>query len=152
MNKLEIIIRDISYLNAADVQEIRQRLSWRPEYALPDSMRPEIDKRHGECVEGPHAPFTMAAVYHNSYFVAWVATRRWFENFKGEKIQVQTIECFTDPELRQRGFAQLGLQALICAGHIDRKKPVAVYNKTVINIAKRSGCKCVICVAPREDD
>lgn len=151
MSGFEISIRDINNLTPAEVREIRQRLSWSLADALPDSMQPEINRRHGAGITGPHPPIVMAVVYYNGYFVAWVATRPWFEKFKGELIPVQTIECFTDPELRQRGFAQLGLQALLSSGHINRKNPVAVYHKSVVKIAERSGCSCIILCNARED-
>lgn len=152
MNNFEISIRDVSHLTPVEVREIRQRLSWSLEDALPDSMQPEINKRHGVGVSGPHPPIIMAVVYYNGYLVAWVATRPWFEKFKGELVPVQTIECFTDPELRQRGFAQLGLQALLSAGHINRKKPVSVYHKSVMTIAERCGFNCIILCNSREYD
>lgn len=150
MCDIDIRIRDLSKLKPAEVSDICERLSWPLEDALPDSMRPEIIRRHIEPEPGPHTPITMALVYHNNYLVAWVATRPFHEKFKGEIIAVQTIECFTDRELRQRGFAQIGLNALISAGQIARDKPVSVYHASVVKIAERCGFKCVILCNARD--
>jgi hypothetical protein len=151
MSSFVINIRDICALTPAEVREIRQRLSWSQANSGCDSMRPEIDRRHMPGCAGQHPPITMAAIYYNNYFAAWVATRHWIEKFKGRPTPVQTIECFTDPELRRHGFAQLGLQALISAGYIDRIKPVAVYHDFVVKIAQRCCCKCVILCHARDE-
>ena len=150
MCDIAVRIRDLSELKPAEVRDICERLSWPLEDALPDSMQPEVIRRHVSPEPGPHAPITMALVYHNNYLVAWVATRPFREKFKGEMIDVQTIECFTDRELRHRGFAQIGLNVLISAGQIARNKPVSVYHASVVKIAERCGCKCVILCNARD--
>jgi hypothetical protein len=152
MCDIAIRIRDIGELTKAEVRDICDRLSWPLEHALPDSMQPEVIRRHVSPEPGPHASITMALVYHNNYLVAWAATRPFFEKFKGDLIAVQTIECFTDRELRNRGFAQIGLNALISAGQIARNKPVSVYHASVVKIAERCGCKCVILCNARDDE
>jgi hypothetical protein len=151
MSDFAIYIRDISDLKPTEVREICNRLSWPLEEALHDSMQPEVLRRHVNKEPGPHPPMTMALVYHNGYFASWVATRPFFEKFKGNLIPVQTIECFTDGELRNRGLAQLGLYALISAGYLDRRKPVSVYHKAVVTIAERCGCTCVILCDSRDE-
>jgi hypothetical protein len=151
MRDFVVHIRDIVELKPAEVKDICDRLSWPLKEALHDSMQPEVIRRHVKPEKGPHPPMTMALVYCNGYFVAWVATRPFFEKFKGELTAVQTIECFTDAELRQRGLAQMGLYALISAGHIDRDKPVSVYHPSVVKMAERCGCKCVILCNARDD-
>lgn len=147
MNEFVIKIRDINKLGLIDVTAIYSRLSW-PDSDSPSSIQKELAKRYLTPEPGPHPEMAIALVWHNSMLVAWVGTRPWPERFKGEKIMAQTIECFTEPELRQRGYAMLGLQALLTAGFIDREKPVAVYAKPVIKIAERCGCKIVLLCDP----
>jgi hypothetical protein len=143
MNEFEIRIRDINKLAVTDVTAIYTRLSW-PNSGSDSSIQKELEKRYLSPTPGPHPEMAIALVWHNSLLVAWVGTRLWPERFKGEKIMAQTVECFTDPELRNRGYAQLGLQALITGGFIDRELPVSVYANAVIKLARRCGCKIVI--------
>ncbi|NDC55308.1 MAG: hypothetical protein EBZ69_00475 [Alphaproteobacteria bacterium] len=139
----KIVIKPIANLSRAEVLEMYHRLS------VPGrNMRKELSKRHVHPEPGPHETITLALVWQNEFFVAWVGTRAYTEKFKGNSIAVQTIECFTDPELRRRGLAQLGLQALISAGFIDRTKPVSVYRKPAIKLAERCGCQTVILCEP----
>jgi hypothetical protein len=147
MNEFVIKIRDINKLGLIDVTAIYSRLSW-PDSGSTSSIQKELAKRYLTPEPGPHPEMAIALIWHNSLLVAWVGTRPWPEKFKGETITAQTIECFTDPELRQRGYAMLGLQALITAGFIDREKPVAVYAKPVIKVAERCGCKIALLCDP----
>ena len=138
-----IKLRDINKLSDLNVTAMYTRLS------TPDrNMRAELEKRYIHPEPGPHESIMLALVWCNEWFGAWVGTRKVREKFKGNLIDAQSIECFTDPELRQRGFAQLGLQALISAGVLDREKPVAVYRKGVIAIAARCGCKTIVLCEP----
>ena len=147
MNEFLIKIRDINKLNLLDVTAIYSRLSW-PDSCSSSSIQKELAKRYLTPEPGPHPEMAIALIWNNSLLVAWVGTRAWPERFKGEKTTAQTIECFTDPELRQRGYAMLGLQALITAGFIDREKPVAAYAKNVVGLAKCCGCKTVLLCEP----
>ena len=143
MNEFEIKIRDINKLGLIDVTDIYSRLSW-PDSESTSSIQRELEKRYFNPTPGPHPPMAIALIWHNELLVAWVGTRLWPERFKGEPITAQTIECFTEPEMRQRGYAMLGLQALITAGVLNKEKPVAVYHKNVVKIAERCGCKIVL--------
>ena len=147
MNEFVIKIRDINKLSLLDVTAIYSRLSW-PNSGSSSSIQKELAKRYLTPEPGPHPEMAIALIWHNSMLVAWVGSRPWPERFKGETITAQTIECFTDSELRQRGYAMLGLQALITAGFVDREKPVAVYAKPVIKVAERCGCKIVLLCEP----
>jgi hypothetical protein len=147
MNEFTIKIRDINKLSLIDATTIYSRLSW-PDSGSTSSIQRELEKRYLTPEPGPHPEMAIALIWHNSLLVAWVGSRLWPERFKGEKIMAQTIECFTDPELRQRGYAALGLQALLTAGFIDRAKHVAVYAKNVVKIAERCGCKSVLLCEP----
>ena len=139
----EIRIKDINALSPTEVTEIYSRLS------VPGrNMRHELEKRYISLSGGQHERITMAMVYHNGYFISWVATRAIDVPFKGDKVPGQTVECFTEPDVRQRGFALLGLQALISAGVLDREIPVAVYRKAAIKLAQRCGCKIVVLCDP----
>lgn len=138
-----ITIKTIAELTHAEVLEIYHRLS-----APGRNMRHELRKRHVHPEPGPHEQITLALVHQNGFFVAWVGTRAYTEKFKGRPIAVQTVECFTDTELRRRGLAQLGLQSLISAGLIDRAKPVAVYRQPAVKLAERCGCQTVILCEP----
>jgi predicted acetyltransferase len=138
-----IKIKDINELRTVDVTAIYTRLSW-PESKSDSSIRKELEKRYVFPEPGPHPKMAIAIIWCNSVLAGWVGTRPWPEKFKGETITAQTIECFVDPELRNRGFARMGLQALITAGSLKRDEPVAVYAPNVVNIAKQCGCKTVL--------
>lgn len=138
-----IQIKDINALSPAEINQMYTRLS-RPGR----NMRQELRNRYIEPKTGIHESIMLALIWHNDLFVAWVGTRAFKEKFKGDLIQVQTIECFTDVEVRRRGFAQLGLQSLITAGIINVDAPVAVYNPSVVKIAERCGCKTVVLCIP----
>jgi hypothetical protein len=147
MNEFEIKIRDINKLGLIDVTAIYSRLSW-PDSGSSSSIQKELDKRYLHPKPGPHPSMDIAFIWHNSLLVAWVGTRLWPERHNGEKIMAQTVECFTDPALRGRGYALLGLQALITAGFIDREKPVSVYAENVVRLAERAECKIILLCDP----
>ena len=147
MNEFLIKIRDINKLNLLDVTAIYSRLSW-PDSDSSSSIQKELAKRYLTPSPGPHPEMALALIWHNSLLVAWVGSRPWPERFKGEKITAQTIECFTEPEMRQRGYAMLGLQALLTGGFINREQPVAVYSKSAVKIAERCGFKIVLLCCP----
>ena len=138
-----IRIKDINDLRTVDITAIYTRLSW-PESKSDSSIRKELEKRYVTPEPGPHPEMAMAIIWCNGVLAGWVGTRPWPEKFKGETITAQTIECFVDPELRNRGFARMGLQALITAGALKRDEPVAVYAPNVVSIAKQCGCKTVL--------
>jgi hypothetical protein len=142
-----IKIKDINELRTVDITAIYTRLSW-AESASDSSIRKELEKRYVTPEPGPHPKMAIAIIWCNSILAGWVGTRPWPEKLNGEPVTAQTVECFVDPELRNRGFAQLGLQALMSAGHIARDKPVAVYHKSVLKIAERCGCKIVLLCEP----
>lgn len=141
--EFRIFVKDINKLGTIDVMALYTRLS-KAESQSPCSMRKELEKRYINPEPGPHAEMVVAIIWCNSILAGWVGTRPWPEKLKGEPVSAQTVECFVDPELRNRGFAQLGLQALMSAGHVARDKPVAVYHKSVLKIAERCGCKIVL--------
>lgn len=140
---IRIEIKDINELRLVDVTEIMTRLSW-SDSGSDSSIQKELVKRYIKIQPGPHPKMTLAIIWHNDFLVAWVGTRLWPEKFKGDPIMAQTVECFTDSEVRRHGFARLGLQALIAAGCIDRKKPVSVYAPPVVEMARSCGCKIVL--------
>jgi len=142
-----IKIKDINELRTIDVTAIYTRLSW-PDSKSDSSIRKELEKRYINPEPGPHPEMAIAIIWCNAVLAGWVGTRPWPEKLNGEPVTAQTIECFVDPELRNRGFAQLGLQALMSAGHVARDKPVAVYHKSVLKIAERGGCKIVLLCEP----
>jgi hypothetical protein len=144
---ITIKIKDINHLALIDVTAIYSRLSW-PDSGSNSSIQKELNKRYQDPQPGPHANMAIALIWCNEFLVGWVGTRPWFEKFKGKTIEVQTIECFIDPECRNRGFAALGLQALITVGELKRDKPVAVYAPNVVNIAKQCKCKTVLLCEP----
>jgi hypothetical protein len=138
-----IAVKDINKLGTIDVTAIYTRLSW-PDSESASSIRKEIEKRYVTPEPGPHPEMTMALVWCDDVLVGWVGTRPWPEKFKGETITVQTVECFVDQEYRRRGFASLGMQALITSGAISRVRPVAVYAPEAVNVAKQCGCQTVL--------
>jgi hypothetical protein len=142
-----IKIKDINELRTIDVTAIYTRLSW-PDSKSDSSIRKELEKRYINPEPGPHPEMAIAIIWCNAVLAGWVGTRPWPEKLNGEPVTAQTIECFVDPELRNRGFAQLGLQALMSAGLVARDKPVAVYHKSVLKIAERGGCKIVLLCEP----
>lgn len=147
MNEFVIKIRDINKLAVTDVTAIYSRLSWN-DSGSSSSIQKELEKRYLKPEPGPHPSMDIALIWHNSLLVAWVGTRLWPEEYNGEQIMAQTIECFTDPEVRRRGYALLGLQALLTAGFINANKPVAVYAENVTRLAERAGCKIVLLCEP----
>jgi|688.fasta_scaffold179916_3 hypothetical protein len=143
-----IVVKDINKLKTDEVSAIWLRLSHEEPSRLNDNMRCELHRRYHVPEPEPQKSIQLALVWFNYLLSAWVATRPWKEKFKGEEIDVQTVECFTDPELRNRGLAMLGLQALISAGVVDRNKPIAVYSKPAERLAARCGCTFVILCDP----
>jgi len=142
-----IRIKDINKLSPIDVTAIYTRLSW-PNSGSDSSIRKELEKRYIAPKPGAHPEMTLALVWCDDVLVGWVGTRPWEEKFKGETITVQTVECFVDQEYRRRGFASLGMQALITAGAIARARPVAVYAVEAVNVAKQAGCQTVLLCEP----
>lgn len=142
---MEIVIKlkDINELGLIDVTAIMSRLSW-PDSGSDSSIQKELDKRYIHIQPGPHPKMRIALIWLDDVLMGWVGTRLWPEKFKGKPITAQTIECFIDQEQRRRGFARLGLQALISAGFIDRDEPVSVYAPEVVGTARSCGCKTVI--------
>ena len=138
-----IAVKDINKLGTIDVTAIYTRLSW-PNSASSSSLRKEIEKRYVTPEPGPHPAMAIALVWCDDVLVGWVGTRPWPEKFKGEVITIQTVECFVDQEYRRRGFASLGMQALITSGAISRVQPVAVYAPEAVNVAKQCGCQTVL--------
>lgn len=134
-----IAIRDINALRTEEASALFGRLS-KPDH----NMQAELTTRYLKPEPGPHEAVTLALVWYNNALVAWVGTRRFVEKYKGRLVNVQTIECFTDPEYRKRGFCALGLQALLSDNRLDRTRPVSVYQPNVVKIAERAGCRCVI--------
>ena len=63
--------------------------------------------------------------------VAWAATHRWRE--------MQTIEGFTHPSLRLRGFAVSALTGLIEGGHLVVSETTAVFSDVCEKIARSLG-------------
>jgi len=145
--RLIIHIKDINELGVIDVTAIYTRLSW-PNSGSSSSIRKELETRYVNPVPGPHEKMTLALIWYNTVLVGWVGTRPWREKFKGDTIDVQTVECFVDPEYRRKGFASLGTQALITAGVLQRDKPVAVYAPEAVNVAKQCGCRTVLLCEP----
>lgn len=136
-------IKNINALGVVDVAAIYSRLS-----SPGRNMRKELELRYIDPQPGPHESIAMALVWHNDVFVSWVGTRVVQARMGGRDVTAQTVECFTDPEMRKRGFAAIGLQALIAGGLIDRTKPVAVYRRSAVKLAERCGCKIVILCDP----
>jgi GNAT superfamily N-acetyltransferase len=145
--EFRIFIKDINKLGVIDVSAIYTRLSW-PDSKSDSSMQRELDLRYMSHAPGPHPEMAIALVWFKGTLAGWVGTRLWPEKFKGETVEAQTIECFVDPEYRRRGFASLGLQALITAGVINRDNPVSVYAPAAVNVAKQCGCKTVLLCEP----
>lgn len=147
MKEFNIYIKDINKLSPVDVVAIKTRLSW-PDSGSSSSIQVELDKRYFNATPGPHPEMAIALIWVDGVLAGWVGSRPWPEKFKGDPITAQTIECFVDPAHRRRGFGRLGLQALICAGFIDRNKPVSVYASEVIKMAEQCGCKIVLLCNP----
>lgn len=142
--QLSIRIKDINNLGPVDVAAIYTRLS-HPDSGSTSSIRPELEKRYQPLTSpGPHPKMAIALIWADDVLVGWVGTRDWPEKFKGDPIIAQTVECFVDPKFRRRGFGRLGLQALLCAGHIDRDRPVSVYAPEAVKMAEQCGCKIVL--------
>ena len=145
--EFRIFIKDINKLGVIDVSAIYTRLS-RPDSPASDSIQKELDLRYMSQTPGPHPEMAIALIWFNGTLAGWVGTRKLPEKFKGETVEAQTIECFVDPEYRRRGFASMGLQALITAGALNRDAPVAVYRPAAVNVAKQCGCKTVLLCEP----
>lgn len=139
MAAFNIYIRSINKLALTDVTAIYSRLGWEN-----GNIRHELRTRYIEPIVGPHSEMFLALVWYNDELVSWVGTRQYPERFKGVLALRQTIECFTDPALRGRGFAQVGLSALIAAGLLNRNDVVAVYSREAIKLAERCGCRIVV--------
>jgi len=141
--RLVVQIKDINALSPIEVVGISTRLSWADSLSA-SSIRKELRKRYIDVVPGPHPKMDIATIWVDDVLAGWVGTRPWPEKFKGSRIIAQTVECFVDPEFRRRGLAKIGLQALIAARKIHRKKFVAVYAPEVVRLAEQCGCLTVI--------
>jgi hypothetical protein len=143
MDEINIYIKDINQLRPVDVAAICSRLSW-PDSGSASSIQKELDKRYLNPQPGPHPNMAIAFVWLKGVLVGWVGTRPWREHVKDTFVAVQTVECFVDPAFRRRGFARLGLQALISTGYLDKEKLVAGYADDVLPLATSCGCRNVI--------
>ena len=139
---ITIKIKDINVLNTAEVAFIYDRLS-RSDSPSNSSIRKELDKRYINIQEKKHPEMAIALVRFNDVLVGWVGSRPWLEEFKGETIITQTVECFVDPKFRRKGVVKLGLQSLITTGKIDKTKVISVYAPEVVDLAKQCGCNAV---------
>jgi len=146
MTAFDIKIVSINELNADVVSTIYERLCWRDYKSGIGSMREELLNRYIAPDGVERGDMFIALICYNSLLVGWVGTRQWVEIMDGQPASVQTLECFTDPELRRRGLAQLGAQALVVAGVLKRDAPVAAYHPNAAQIAKNIGCNNVILV------
>jgi hypothetical protein len=63
--------------------------------------------------------------------VGWVATHVW----RG----VQTVEGFVHPLLRRRGLARISVLSLLSCGHLELRKPVAVFSPACVELAYQCG-------------
>jgi hypothetical protein len=63
--------------------------------------------------------------------VAWAATHQWSG--------MQTVECFTHPEQRGRGYCRAAVSLLLATGALDREQPVAVFSPVAVGIASQAG-------------
>lgn len=136
-------VKNINALAIVDVTAMYSRLS-----NPGRNMRKELEMRYLSPQPGPHESIELALVWFGETFVAWVGTRAVTARLSGRTVDAQSIECFTDHDHRKRGFAAMGLQALISAGLIDRSKPVAVYRRSAFKVAERCGCKIIILCDP----
>lgn len=141
--RFTISIKDINKLSPVEVVAIYTRLSW-PDSQSDSSMRPELHKRYMTAATENHPEMAIATIWEDDVLIGWVGSRPWPEKFKGDNIIAQTVECFIDPEFRRRGFAKLGLQALIAAKKINPHDFVAVYSPEVVTLAEKCGCRTVL--------
>jgi L-amino acid N-acyltransferase YncA len=147
--EITLKIKDINELDTFEVSDIYSGLS-RENSPSASSIRKELNKRYINVKEGGHPKMAMSLVMFGEKLVGWVGTRPWQEQFKGERVTVQTVECFVDPKFRGKGVAKLGLQSLITAGKIDTAKVVSVYSEKVIRLARQVGCKIVTYCEPND--
>jgi hypothetical protein len=69
------------------------------------------------------------------WVAAWTATHNW----RG----MQTLEGFTHPSCRRRGFARVAAAMLIAEGHIDPSKTLAVFSPLCVTMAAALSCRDV---------
>ena len=87
----------------------------------------EVRNRHGS-----QTPIALVSL-EKGRLVAWVATHDW----KG----FQTLEGFTRPDCRRRGFSKLAASILEATQTIDVDRETAVFSPEFIGVAKAVGIK-----------
>ena len=77
------------------------------------------------------ASTTVAVVEDGVYPLAWAATHVW----RGW----QTLEGFTSPRHRRRGLQRWAASGLVVAGHLDLRRPVAVFAPACVELTRSLG-------------
>jgi len=98
----------------------------------------EVRNRHGS-----QTPIALVRSREHG-LAAWVATHEW----RG----MQTLEGFTRPEARRRGFARLAAAVLVADGRVDPHRETAVFSPDCIGISQHVGCKKVRVYERRDED
>jgi hypothetical protein len=74
---------------------------------------------------------TPIVVFITDQPIAWVASHEWHGD--------PTIEAFVEHDWRRRGLATIGTLTLMAASHMQRRRPVAVFSRDCVRLAKGLG-------------
>lgn len=119
MNTITVATLDV--LDPGDLLAIRSRLT-RPQ----SEFQIEVSR----VMAGDISSITPVALWHvDGALVAWACSHVWKD--------FQTLEQFTDPQFRRRGIATGLSAALVGAGVLDIRQPVAVFSATTEAVARR---------------
>jgi hypothetical protein len=101
---------------------------------LVDYLTKEGSEFHSRLVRGdyPYDPISVVKEA-NGRFVAWASVRKWKE-FK-------TIEAFTLPSCRRRGFSVEAIKAVTTTPVFESKEPIAIFSPSLIGACIQSGLK-----------
>jgi hypothetical protein len=86
----------------------------------------------------------LAIVTHGTTPVAWAASHVWRD--------LQTLEGFTHPKFRRRGLQRFAAAGLLAACSIDASRPIAVFSRPCVNLARSLGFDAVRLFRCEEDD
>ena len=105
---------------------------------LPAGVREQILRRlvhHGSDFwkkllnQQPCGPISVVSTH--GAVLSWVRSDQW----DGK----QTLECYTLPAVRRKGYALLAARALVAGTFADLDEPVAVFSDEAVGLARRVG-------------
>jgi hypothetical protein len=80
----------------------------------------------------------IALVVEHGEIVSWTRSEMWTD--RNTHIDYMTLEAFTLPPHRRKGYVKLGAKALADDGWLVLDAPVAVFRVSMLDVAQGAGC------------